>query len=104
NNSINVATNAGKFFNIGIPGSQIIVAYMPVDRKAIAGRPFKIIFTPPLGLSRPQQALAAHLVTSYPIERLFLYVRMFSIFYEEVLRCFAKSIAPAYHRIFFCNT
>ena len=52
-NAIPVAGNAGKRFNMAVPGRKVFVAYRPVYGKAIAGRPFKIKLTPALCLPGP---------------------------------------------------
>src|SRR5689334_3895360 len=102
-NTIFIATDSCKSFNMGIPWRKIIIAYGPVNGEAITCRGFEFKSTPTLRLPCPHQRFAAHLVTTYPVERFFLHIRMFFIFYEKMLGSFIECIAFTYYRIFFLN-
>src|SRR5687768_15713515 len=86
-----------------VPRCEILITDRPVDGKAITCGSLKVEITPTLGVASPQKRLPAYLITADPVEGFFLGVRMFLIFYEEMLRVFAKRIATTHDRIITAN-
>src|ERR1700743_1911430 len=74
-----------EFFNIIIPGSDILVSDRPIDGNTFLCIRFKIHVTPAIALSSPGERAAANLVASYPVKRVSLDVRMVLIVYKKLL-------------------
>src|SRR5579859_1812188 len=91
-----VAADAGEFLYVTIPGGEVVVADGPGDGDAVAGGAFELEGAPALGLAGPEQGFAAYLVAPDPVERFFLDIGMFLVFYEEVLGGFAVGVAAGH--------
>ena len=81
-----LSTDACKFFNIGIPGCNILVANRPVDAVPVFLVRFEIEIAPAITLAAPQQGTAAQDVAAYPVERFFLvlHIRVETIVVPEL--------------------
>src|SRR4051812_6027620 len=98
-NTIVGTANAYKLLYVAVPGCNILVADWPVYTNALLCISFKIKIAPALCPACPHERFTTSMITSYPCERLVLYIRMLIIFYKEMLCGFAKGIALAFNRI-----
>ena len=87
-----IATNAGEAFDVRIPRGEFVVGDRPLA-EAIARGAFKIEPAPTLRLPRPDQGLAADLVTANPVVGFFLFVGVFGVFDEKMRRRLIEGVA-----------
>src|SRR5690606_31367184 len=88
-----------KPFYIAIPRGQILVPYRPVNRKAVPPWSPEVNVAPPLRVSCPGQGLSSYLVSSYPVERLFLGIFMLPILHKKMHGVFLEGRTSASYRI-----
>ena len=84
--SIVVAADAHKLFNLSIKRGKVLIGNGPFDGVSIALWCVKFMLAPTLRLPCPNQGFSTYLVSTYPIKRLFLNVRMLLIFNKKLLR------------------
>src|SRR5690606_34892200 len=75
-NTVTISTDAHKSLDITVPRCQIFISNRPINGYAFLCVGLKIQITPALGPPTPQERSPARLVSPYPIEGLFLLVRM----------------------------
>ena len=96
---ITVTRDTGKFFDMAVPRLEVFITYGPVDSKSIAIRSFKIKITPPLGVPGPEQGFSADLISTYPVKRFFLCIRMLLVLDKKMLGVLLEGIAAAHYGI-----
>ena len=84
--SIVVAADANKLFNLSIKRGKVLIGNGPFDGVSIALGCVKFILTPTLRLPRPNQGFSTYLVSPYPIKWLFLNIGMLLVFNKKLLR------------------
>src|SRR2546423_4051306 len=100
---IGVSADADEFLDVRVPGGDIVVRDRPVHPVSqLLGRD-ELVLAPALTRAAPDDGLAAHLITTDPIERPLLDVRMVTILDEEMHGVFAVTGCLADQRIVFEN-
>src|SRR5690349_13098194 len=100
-NSITSATHANEFFYVRIPGCHVFIPNRPIKAISKPCGTIKFKIAPSLTRSSPGERLASYLVTTNPIEWLFLDIRMVLILDKKMRGIVTKSCRFADQRIFF---
>src|SRR2546423_15558081 len=81
---IGVSADADEFLDVRVPGGDIVVRDRPVHPVSqLLGRD-ELVLAPALTRAAPDDGLAAHLITTDPVERPLLDVRMATVLDEEM--------------------
>src|SRR5256885_16712147 len=81
---IGVSADADEFLDVRVPRGDIVVGDRPVHPVSqLLGRD-ELVLAPALTRAAPDDGLAAHLITTDPIERPLLDVGMVAVFDEEM--------------------
>src|ERR1700712_1131868 len=83
-NTIIVATNANKFFDVRIPWCDLVVPNWPVNAVSVFCRSGELKITPTLAGAPPDKRFSSHLISPDPVERLFLLVGMILVFDKKM--------------------
>lgn len=91
--AVSGTADAGKSFNVAVPGGDVFVADGPVGTEAIFCIGFKVEVAQAIALSPPHEGAAADMVTADPFKGFYLVVWIFEVIHEELFRDLIVGIA-----------